>query len=261
MDAKVKDVLQKIIDTFTLGEIPEAVEVASFPIPNIPSTDWSFTNRLIMYLSETADARGFKQWKKAERSVKKGSKAIYIISPRVRKEANKKTGKEETTLYGFKATPVFRVEDTDGAEIFYDDLVLPELPFMDRAREWGINIKAIPGNLIYRGYFSPHKQEIGLATTEEKTFFHELAHAAEHRLVGKLKKRQDPLQEITAELVAQALCRMVGKRDKDTTGNSYQYIERYAEKINKPVHSAVLSVLQRAAQIIDLIMKGDRGEV
>ena len=79
--------------------------------------------------------------------------------------------------------------------------------------------------------------------------------------VGKLKKRQDPLQEITAELVAQALCRMVGKRDKDTTGNSYQYIERYAEKINKPVHSAVLSVLQRAGQIIDLIMKGDRGEV
>jgi len=79
MNDKVKQVLSLIIDKFKNGEIPEAVAYAMFPIPDIPSAKWSLMNRTLMFLSGTQDGRGFKQWQKADRFVKKGSKAIYIL--------------------------------------------------------------------------------------------------------------------------------------------------------------------------------------
>ena len=78
MNEKVKQVLASIVDTFKSGKIPEAVALASFPVPDIPSTNWSFMNRTIMFLSGTIDARGFRQWKEADRWVKKGAKVIYL---------------------------------------------------------------------------------------------------------------------------------------------------------------------------------------
>ena len=59
-----------------------------------------------------------------------------------------------------------------------------------------------------------------------------------------------------AELSAQALCRMVGKKDKDTTGNSFQYIERYAKDINLSAHNACLKVLKETEKVLNLILKG-----
>lgn len=260
MNDRVKNVLQGIVDTFKSGQIPEAVALASFPIPDIPSTSWSFLNRMIMYLSGTMDARGFRQWKQADRWVVKGSKAIHILVPCFKKEVDEETGNEGEVLTFFKASPVFRYEDTDGKELDYRELELPELPLMDRAEQWDIDVKAVPGNFMYRGYYSSDKNQIGMATPEEKTFFHELSHAADDRIKGGLKKGQDPLQEIVAELSAQALCRMVGKQDKDTTGNSYQYIERYAKEIGISAHSAALRVLSRTEKVINLILNGGENE-
>ena len=110
----------------------------------------------------------------------------------------------------FKASPVFAFEDTDGKPLDYEQVELPELPFMERAEAWGISVKAVPGNYRYRGYYSPHRKEIAMASPEEKVFFHELAHAAHEKVKGSLTGGQDPLQEIVAELSAQALCRLVG---------------------------------------------------
>jgi len=260
MNDRVKKVLESIVETFKSGTIPEAVALASFPIPDIPSTKWSFLNRTIMYLSGTVDARGFRQWKSAERYVKKGSKAIHILVPCFKKIEDEGSGESAEVLSFFKASPVFRCEDTDGKELDYQKLELPALPLMDRAQEWGIEVKAVPGNYRYRGYYSPTKNQIGMATTEEKTFFHELSHAGHDRIKGGLKKGQDPLQEIVAELSAQALCRMIGKQDKDTTGNSYQYIERYAGDMGISAHNACLRVLRETEKVITLILKGDSNE-
>jgi hypothetical protein len=63
------------------------------------------------------------------------------------------------------------------------------------------------------------------------------------------------LQILTAILVAQALCRMVGKQSRDTTGNSYRYIERYAEKINLSPQAARLKVMSEAKKVLTLILK------
>lgn len=169
-------------------------------------------------------------------------------------------GEEKLFLGGFKVAPVFRYEDTDGEELDYMQIEPPEVPLMERAQEWGISIKAIPGNYRYKGYYSSDRKEIALATPEESVFFHELAHASHDRVKQGLKSGQDPFQEIIAELSAQALCRLIGKSAQDTIGNTYRYIESYAKKIRMSAYSACLRVLQEIEQVLNLILKGGEKE-
>lgn len=254
MNEKVKNVLNTILEKFESGDIPEAVAMASFPIPDLPSTQWSFFNRTIMFLSGTCDARGIRQWNSAKRNIKKGSKALYILVPCFKKKTDEKTKEEKEILSFFKATPVFRVEDTKGEKLDYQDIELPDLPLLDRAKEWGISVKAIPGNYKYHGYYSPGRSEIAVATPEESVFFHELSHCAHRKVIGRLKPGQDALQEIVAELSAEALCRIVGKTGKDTIGNSYRYIGGYARKLRLTPHKACLKVLGDVEKVLSLIL-------
>ena len=254
MNDKVKQVLSLITNKFKNGEIPEAVAYAMFPIPDIPSAKWSLMNRTLMFLSGTQDGRGFKQWQQVDRFVKKGSKAIYILVPFIKKVED--GGDEKQVLYGFGCKPVFRVEDTDGESLDYEQIELPDFPLLERAKEWGISVKTIPGNYRYYGYYSFKSKEIALATPEEKTFFHELSHAGHKKIKGTLKAGQDPFQEIVAELSAAALCKLVGKQQNDTFGNSYRYIEKYAEKIKMSSYNACLKVMSETEKVLNLILKG-----
>jgi len=160
------------------------------------------------------------------------------------------------TLKGFIAGPVFKVEDTDGEPLEYEELELPDLPLLDRAEEWGIEVKAIPGNYRYHGYYSSKGKEIALAAKAECVFFHELAHASHEKVNGNLKPGEDPFQEIVAELAATALCKLVGKDPKDSLGNSYQYIEDHANKAKVNAISACMTVMGETEKVINLILKG-----
>jgi len=148
---------------------------------------------------------------------------------------------------------VFRVEDTEGEPLDYQKIELPELPLMEVAKEWGISVKAIPGNYRYYGYFSQDKREIALSTEEESVFFHEFAHAAHQRILGELKKGQDWKQEIVAELAAVTLCRLIGKTSNHL-GNSYQYIERYAKDANLTAWQGCIKVMSDTEKVLDLII-------
>ena len=170
------------------------------------------------------------------------------------------TGEEKEVLVGFLLRPVFRYEDTEGEPLEYENIEVPDLPLLERAKEWGISVRAIPGNFVYYGYYSQKRNEIALATPEETTFFHELSHAAHDRLKSGLKPGQDPFQEIVAELAAQALSVLVGKQAGDTTGNSYQYIERYAEKAKLSAYSACLRVMSETEKVLNLILKEESKE-
>ena len=259
---KVQAVLNGIVEAFKNGTIPEAVAIATFPAPKgLPSSKWSIRNRTIMALSGTIDARGFNQWKEVNRYVIKGSSSISILVPCFKKETDEDTGEEENVLRFFKAMPVFPVEMTDGEPLDYQNIKLPDLPLIDRAKEWGIDVKAVPGNLQWYGYYSPKRKEIVLATPSEKTLFHEISHSADHIIKGQLKPGQNPLQEITAELSAQALCRLVGKSMDDTTGNSYRYIKHYAEKMKITPVQACLRVLTDVEAILNLILYDDVSNV
>jgi len=256
MNDKVKQVLGVIIDKFESGEIPEAVALASYPIPDIPSSKWSFTNRTLMFLSGTGDARGFRQWNDVNRYVRKGSKAFHILVQCFKKVKDEDKGNETEVLRFFKSAPVFRLEDTDGEPLDYQLLEVPDLPLLERAEEWGISVKAIPRNYMFYGSYSKARKEISLATAEEKVFFHELAHAGHEKVKGGLESGQDPLQEIVAELSAQALCRLVGKQANDTIGNSYKYIERYAEELKISPYLACMKVMSETEKVLQIIMKG-----
>ena len=58
-------------------------------------------NRLLMMLAGTEDARGFRQWEKVGRMVKKGAKAFYILAPRIIKVKDEETEEEKHVLAGF----------------------------------------------------------------------------------------------------------------------------------------------------------------
>ena len=81
MKPKVKDTLNKIIERFKSGDIPEAVAYSMFLFPDVPSAKWSLTNRTLMFLTGTMDARGIRQWNAVNRYVKRGTKAFYILVP------------------------------------------------------------------------------------------------------------------------------------------------------------------------------------
>lgn len=250
MKDRVKSVLNGILDIFKSGDVPEAIAKAMFPAAHTPSAKWSLLNRTLIMLSGTADARGYRQWQEVNRHVCKGAKAVFIMVPFIKKREDT----DDKRLTGFGLKPVFRVEDTDGEPLDYQQIELPPLPLIEKAEAWGISVKAVPGNYQYYGYFSPDRLEIGLATPAESTFFHELAHAAHAKVAGKLKGGQDPFQEIIAELSAQALCRIVGKQPIDSTGNSYRYIEHYAKKINMTPWAACLRVMAETEKVLNLIL-------
>ena len=253
MNEKVRQAIESVVQRFKEGDIPKAIAYSMFPIPNTPSSKWSLLNRTLMFIYGTSDARGFRQWKEAGRYVKKGSKSFTILAPRFVKKQDEDEEETEPILAGFLPVPVFRVEDTEGEALDYEKVELPGLPLMEVAQEWGISVKAVPGNYHYSGYFSQDRKEIGLASKEEIVFFHELAHAAHQRILGELKKGQHWKQEIVAELAAATLCKIVRKTSRHL-GNSYWYVEKYAKTANLSPWQGCLKVISDTEKVLNFIL-------
>ena len=244
--------IDRLLALFESGDIPEAVARVVIPPLDVPAARWSLSNRLLTMLAGTADARGYRQWEEAGRHVEKGSRAFYILAPRFKKMKDERTDEEENRLIGFLAVPVFRCEDTDGEPLNHPPLEPPEPPpLAEIAEAWGISVAYVPCYGGYCGRYSPGSNEIILATHQEATFFHELAHAA-HGRFKRLKSGQDWRQEVVAELTAAVLMRLFGKKNMD--GTHYRYIRDYAEGAGKDVRKACLSVLSDVGKCLDLIL-------
>jgi hypothetical protein len=255
MSDKVRRVLETILERFKSGDIPKAIAYAMYPIPDIPSARWSYLNKMVVYLSGTWDARGIRQWNRAGRVVKKGAKAIYILVPRVIRKRDYLRNEETRILKGFLAKAVFRVEDTEGEPLDYEkEIPLPELPLLERAREWGITVTGRSRFSRYLGFYDHGNRQIELATPEEIVFFHELAHAAHARLNGGLRDEAVWIKEVVAELSAQVLCQLVGRKPQDRLGNSYRYIEKYSSSASLSPISACLKLLDTVERVLNLIL-------
>ena len=251
---KAKECLQRIVDLFKAGNIPKALAVATIPPQtDIPSAKWSIGNRVLQFLADTSDARGFRQWQKADRKVKKGSKAFCILGPntRVIKETDDNgTEAEKTIVTGFHAIPVFRAEDTDGEPLPYEPATPP--PLADVAERFGLSVSYQTFASKYYGYYQGGSKRIVLATHESKVFFHELAHAAHERIEGDLKGGQVPSQEIIAELTAATLAQMYCP--DVNLGFSYEYVKSYAEKSRRTMERACLAVINTVGKVLDEII-------
>lgn len=253
MNSQVKAVLDAILDQFKNSDnIPSAIAFLSNPTYILPMYSWSLLNQLVCYLTGMTDFRGYRNWQSVNRFVKKGEKATYILVPWMKKEESE--GEVKQHLAGFITGAVFAVEQTDGEPLNYQLLELPELPLLNRAKELGVDVKAIPGSLQHLGYYSPSKKVIALASPEECVWLHELTHLADDKLNG-LKSGQDPIQEITAEVGSLALCNILGIDGSKHFGNHYRYIEQYAKQLEISPYSAVLKVINNTEKILKFLLK------
>jgi hypothetical protein len=239
---KAKEALNSVLEMFESGNLPAAISrTMIIPPPGFerPCDKWSLGNKLFMVLSGTTDARGYKQWQKAGRQVKKGAKAFYILAPCTRKinrtVANEETGEEERTqqtiVTGFRFIPVFNYEDTEGDPLPEFDFSPPELPpLQDVAREFGVDeVIYAPGGGTSYGFYArgQGKKQIVLHTHDVKTWFHELGHAI-HGSFKELKNGQQPDQEIVAEVFAAVLCELHGVQGYHF--HSWEYVKHYSDK-------------------------------
>lgn len=271
---KVKTCIETLIEMFKTGNVPELVSIAVNPALNVPSNKWSLANKIIQMLNLTSDARGFRQWEKEGRRIKKNSKSFSIFAPYIYQayqcKCNQKLKSYQINLkicpkckdaideslikksMKFMAVSVFRAEDTEGKPLSYEQLPVPKHRFVDVAKLWGLEIKSVAFSGGYYGYYR-RGQSIALASPDELVFYHELAHAAHHKLGLIRNKPNNPANEIVAEFVSAVLVYMDNSQT-DKIGNAYQYLKSYAEKIKKPVEIAVTKLLSEIEAVISLVL-------
>lgn len=251
---RVEAATNRLIDLFASGELPTHIARTWIRTQqnDRPCASWSWGNQVLMMLADTEDARGYRQWEAVGRHVKKGARAFYILAPLTRKITKKDvdpdTGEEvERTfvqVYGFKAIPVFRVEDTEGAPITYPNYAPPTPPPLQAvAAAWGYTVTYGPGDGQCFGWTNAAIKRIHLMTEEPGTFWHELGHAADARH-HDLKGGQQPDEEIVAETVAAVLALTHGQ-DLGRLGYTRAYIEGYAQAAKKSPTAAIMGLLER----------------
>lgn len=189
---------------------------------SVPCKKWSFMNQYITYMHGTGDARGFQQWKEADRQVKKGSRAIYILVPMLYKPKAQEEGIEEKEVHGFKAMPVFRVEDTEGKELDYvkklREFDPASLPLIGVASALGVKVSAgLTGDA--GGWFNPNDNSITMGSNNGQVFLHELSHAVDNVIPGKSNDRA--FGEVVADLSAAFLCKLYGYECNLDNANAY----------------------------------------
>lgn len=230
-----------------------------------------------LILSQEPRARhvaGYQAWKAKERTVKKGSKALYIYAPyfkdKLDENGNKMTDKNGEILKEtrFFLTPVFDISQTSGKELPKQIYNLSE--DMDDPLTFTQTYKAmqelspVPVSIqnIEReanGYYSPSKGEIvireGLGEVMTiKVLLHELTHALLHtNSQATFGDSTYSKQEFEAESVAYIVSNHLGL---DTSNYSFGYLSSWTDQGNK-VEELTSSLEVITNQARDLIQRAD----
>ena len=218
----------------------------------VPAMKWSSLNKMAV-LSRTMnlDCRGFDQWNRVGRRVKKGAKSAFILVPvTVKKPKEGEPEAEEVMkLVGFRCCPVFASDQTEGEPLPYEGLEgkrfeIDKLPLKAVADHLGV--KVCPGLTVDAyGFFKPDSKEIVLGTDDVTTWFHELGHAVDNEIPGK---SEDPVFcEVVAELTSSVLCKTMGYR------GHIEHTKAYVKEYNGKAHIGfILShAVDRVMQIIE----------
>jgi hypothetical protein len=244
---KAQASLNTVIARFQSGDLSPVVAIVRIrrdPNDTRPSQRWSLSNQVIAYIQAQGelDCRGFRQWEAAGRKVKQGAKAVFILGPCTRKTADE-NGAETIRICGFKSIPVFPVYATEGEPLPTFNYDPPQLPPLHAvAQRLGVSVSYGPVPDAY-GWYNRNRKHIRLGTHNEKTFFHELAHAAHDKLEGG-KGGQVPAQETVAEFTAAVLMQLYGLPDQ--SGNTWDYIARY--------HSDPLTAIYQALSTVEKVL-------
>lgn len=229
--------------------------------------NYSFNNCLLiaMQCPTASYVAGYRSWQKNfHRQVKRGAKAISIISPMPYTKKNEETGEDEEHL-GFRAASVFDISDTyqipdlDPIQIGVADLEGNVENFKDfidaltRVAPVPVSYELFEDKAT-KGYFSDadHKIVIQDGMTERqtmKTLVHEVAHALLHTKEQLEKKPRDRMQkEIEAESVAFVVCEHY---NVDTVEYSFPYIVGWSTgKAGELVTKSMTTILDTSDKII-----------
>jgi len=251
LSAKAQQSLEKVVQKFKTGDISAISKVARIRLdPQAPALHWSLSNKVLSIMqSGELDCRGFRQWEKAGRRIKKGSKAVYILRPTVvgPKKKGGEQDEDEQMCIGFSAVPVFPVSATEGesSAVGYEPKELPEL--VSVAKKFGISVEYVPTLPDRLGDCTSDGKSIRVGSHNPAVFFHELAHAIHAQISGKLEGKQTEVQETIAEFTATVLMDIYGYTDH--TGNAWNYISKYAKDPIIAISKA-LSMVEKVVSVL-----------
>lgn len=260
---KAQETANQIIARFERGDIAEPLARIFIAGGNLPMRKWSFMNQFACLISGCTDARGFRQWQEAGRTIKKGEKAAaYILIPLTRKRKLVDENGDESyqwMTYGFKGLPVFDVTQTEGEPLPHDEkeeALLESLPLTAVAQTFGLELLTYGGKEVGAdGFYAPSAGKIGLGVENVATWLHELIHAADDRLGNLTERGQHWRSETVAQLGASVLAHMIGLGDEADEGGSWQYISGYANKEGIEPIKACQMVIDRTCQAINHILE------
>ncbi len=196
--------------------------------------NYSFQNAMLIYHQRPSATfiAGYNAWKRLQRYVKKGEKAIRILAPcKYKKEEDE----EAYMITGFKLVSVFDLEQTEG-----DDSLLPvvvtglkggssnEHIYQRLIQAIGIPVTEKTG-LSANGQYYPLTKEIFIKANisqlqKVKTLVHEYAHHLHHTKYMNKESKSD--REIVAECVAFIVC---NHWSIDTSDYSIPYVGTWIE--------------------------------
>ena len=186
--------------------------------------EYSYHNQLLIYfrMPTASQVAGFKAWQELGRKIKKGSKAIQILAPRIRVE--KKDGKDEEVICNYFPVNVFDISQTEGEELpdisialKGDDQqkLLEALQNFCEVRQIKLDFQNLGVNGLY-GYSQGGKVVVSSSDSvnmKVNTLVHEIAHELLHH-PSELSKQQ---KEIQAEGTAYVVCKHFGLETKSFT--------------------------------------------
>lgn len=237
----------------------------------LSSTFWkySFGNLCLIYgqLPKASFVAGARQWMNAYgRIVKAGSKAAWILAPRIVSEKDKATGEKKSKMIGFLNVPVFDYSQTEAlpdAEVVFKNpnevlaasgdasKILPALEAFAAHRGYKLEyVESISGGA--RGVsMGKHIQVVASLSPADraKVLAHEIAHEEMHWTDGGLtKEHARSVMEVEAESVAYVVCSAFGiesnselylaawKGDKETVKKSTSRIFKTVKEILGFIH-------------------------
>lgn len=252
---------------------PELIEKLTEGISNLTSSEewqhyldfqsrfdrYSFGNVLLIAAQchEATQVAGFNAWRKLNRIVRKGEKAIWILAPMVYKNADAEDGQDEKVIRGFKFVPVFDVAQTDGEELARvcnrlngDDPAGHYATLLTVATSLGFTVEdhEFDGSTNGDCNHIEHRIRVEIRNTPAqrlKTLAHEIAHALLH---DKFHSR--PLAELEAESTAYVVCQALGI---DSGDYSFGYLATWAgggDQAIAGIKASCLRIQQSAAMIL-----------
>lgn len=273
--AKLLEGVQKVIER---GDYPELLKMVS-KLKN----DYSFRNTMLVYEQNpnATIVKGFCDWNKLGRGIKKNPKTIFIYIPIKYKkqktiegqqnvngneEKNKNTSGKLETIEGisYKRVAVYDIGDT------YIKKGNKRIPILDNTLDSNttedlynalLEISPVPViteriNGIKKGYYSKSRQKIVLKESlsqDDKTavLIHELCHCLYDDFVYKTERNKS---EIFVESVAFLVADYFGF---DTSFCSFGYITEWAENNIKEIMNLSNKIKETADKFIELIKNND----